>query len=143
VDIGAPELLIILVIGLLIFGSNKLPKLARSLGQASREFKEATSQGWVEEKVTAATTTPTPPAPTAVPPATTPPATTPPATTPPATTPPATTPPVTTTAAAAPHAMTPTTEAPEPSAETAAGPGATVGPPSDARGSDDTTPPGR
>jgi sec-independent protein translocase protein TatA len=38
-DLGAPELLIILVIGLLIFGSNRLPKLARSLGQASREFK--------------------------------------------------------------------------------------------------------
>ena len=54
-DLGAPELLIILVIALLIFGSNKLPKLARSLGQASKEFKEATSGNWVEEKVTAAT----------------------------------------------------------------------------------------
>jgi sec-independent protein translocase protein TatA len=128
VDIGAPELLIILVIGLLIFGSNKLPKLARSLGQASREFKEATSQGWVEEKVTAATTTPTPPAATAVPDATTPDATTPDATTP---------------TAAAPGATTPTTEAPEPSAETAAGPRATVGPPGDAGPSDDRTPPGR
>src|SRR5438067_12459912 len=61
VDLGAPELLIILVIALLIFGSNKLPKLARSLGQASREFKAATSEGWVEEKVQAHTTpTPTP-----------------------------------------------------------------------------------
>jgi len=39
VDLGAPELLIILAIALLIFGSNKLPKLARSLGQAQREFK--------------------------------------------------------------------------------------------------------
>jgi sec-independent protein translocase protein TatA len=44
VDLGAPELLIILAIALLIFGSNKLPKLARSLGQASREFKAATQQ---------------------------------------------------------------------------------------------------
>jgi sec-independent protein translocase protein TatA len=70
VDIGAPELLIILVIGLLIFGSNKLPKLARSLGQASREFKAATSQGFLEEKVTAAATTP--PAATTVPAITTP-----------------------------------------------------------------------
>ena len=61
VDLGAPELLIILVIALLIFGSNKLPKLARSLGQASREFKAATSEGWVDEKVQAHTTpTPTP-----------------------------------------------------------------------------------
>ena len=41
-DLGAPELLIILVIALLIFGSNKLPKLARSLGQASKEFKAGT-----------------------------------------------------------------------------------------------------
>ena len=74
-DIGAPELLIILVIGLLIFGSNKLPKLARSLGQASREFKAATSPGWVDDKVTEATTTP--PAATTVPPTGTPAATTP------------------------------------------------------------------
>jgi len=44
VDLGAPELLIILAIALLIFGSNKLPKLARSLGEASREFKTATTQ---------------------------------------------------------------------------------------------------
>ena len=62
-DIGAPELLIILAIALLIFGSNKLPKLARSLGQASKEFKAATSEGWVDEKVQAhmaPTPTPTP-----------------------------------------------------------------------------------
>jgi len=50
VDLGAPELLIILVIVLLIFGSNKLPKLARSLGQASREFKAGTTEGWQEDR---------------------------------------------------------------------------------------------
>ena len=44
-DPGAPELLIILVIALLIFGSNRLPKLARSLGQASREFRAGTQEG--------------------------------------------------------------------------------------------------
>lgn len=38
--LGPPELLIILVIVLLLFGGAKLPKLARSLGQAQREFKE-------------------------------------------------------------------------------------------------------
>jgi sec-independent protein translocase protein TatA len=37
--LGAPELLIILVVVLLLFGSTRLPKLARSLGQASKEFK--------------------------------------------------------------------------------------------------------
>jgi sec-independent protein translocase protein TatA len=51
VDLGAPELLIILLIALLIFGSNKLPKLARSLGQASREFKAGTTEGWLEDHV--------------------------------------------------------------------------------------------
>ncbi len=44
-DLGAPELLIILAIALLIFGGNKLPKLARSLGQASREFKQGVNEG--------------------------------------------------------------------------------------------------
>jgi len=40
-DLGAPELLIILVIGLLVFGSNRLPKLARLPRAASKEFKSA------------------------------------------------------------------------------------------------------
>jgi sec-independent protein translocase protein TatA len=38
-NIGAPELLIILGVLVLIFGSTQLPKLARSLGQAQKEFK--------------------------------------------------------------------------------------------------------
>ncbi len=38
-NLGPTELLIILAIVLLIFGSAKLPKLARSLGEASKEFK--------------------------------------------------------------------------------------------------------
>jgi sec-independent protein translocase protein TatA len=38
-DLGAPEILIILVIVLLLFGGNQLPKLARSLGQAKRELE--------------------------------------------------------------------------------------------------------
>ncbi|MBV9953210.1 MAG: twin-arginine translocase TatA/TatE family subunit [Acidimicrobiia bacterium] len=37
---GAPELIIVLLIVLLLFGGAKLPKLARSLGEASREFKK-------------------------------------------------------------------------------------------------------
>ena len=41
--LGPTELLIILVIVLLLFGSTKLPKLARSLGQAQREFKQGVS----------------------------------------------------------------------------------------------------
>lgn len=39
--LGAPELLIVLVIVLLLFGSTRLPKLARSLGSAKAEFEQA------------------------------------------------------------------------------------------------------
>ncbi|MGH9183623.1 MAG: twin-arginine translocase TatA/TatE family subunit [Acidimicrobiales bacterium] len=42
--IGAPELLIVLIIILLVFGGAKLPKLARSLGEAQREFRKGTSE---------------------------------------------------------------------------------------------------
>ena len=38
--LGAPELLIVLAVVLLLFGSTRLPKLAKSLGQASKEFKK-------------------------------------------------------------------------------------------------------
>ena len=44
-NLGAPELLIILVVVLLLFGSTRLPKLARSLGQASKEFKQGVQEG--------------------------------------------------------------------------------------------------
>ena len=46
--LGAPELLIILVIFMLIFGAAKLPKLARSLGESSKEFKRGLSEGAAE-----------------------------------------------------------------------------------------------
>jgi sec-independent protein translocase protein TatA len=39
-DIGPAELLIVLAVVLLLFGSKKLPELARGMGQASREFKK-------------------------------------------------------------------------------------------------------
>jgi sec-independent protein translocase protein TatA len=39
-DVGAPELLIILVVVLLVFGSKKLPELARSMGRATKEFRK-------------------------------------------------------------------------------------------------------
>ena len=38
-NLGVPELLIVLAVVLLLFGSTKLPKLARSLGEASKEFR--------------------------------------------------------------------------------------------------------
>ena len=39
-NIGAFELIIILAVVLLLFGSTKLPKLAKSLGEAQKEFKK-------------------------------------------------------------------------------------------------------
>lgn len=38
-NLGAPEILIILAIVLLLFGANKLPDLARSMGRSARIFK--------------------------------------------------------------------------------------------------------
>jgi sec-independent protein translocase protein TatA len=40
--IGAPEIVFILVIILLLFGSKKIPEVARSLGKGIREFQKAT-----------------------------------------------------------------------------------------------------
>jgi sec-independent protein translocase protein TatA len=44
-DLGAPELLIILVIVGLLFGANKLPGLARGMGSAMHEFKKGQQEG--------------------------------------------------------------------------------------------------
>ena len=42
--IGGPELLIILVIILLLFGAKKLPELAKGLGKSMKEFKKAAAE---------------------------------------------------------------------------------------------------
>jgi TatA/E family protein of Tat protein translocase len=42
-NIGMPELILILVVALLIFGPTKLPELARSLGRGLAEFRRASS----------------------------------------------------------------------------------------------------
>jgi len=42
--IGIPELLIILVIVLIIFGANKLPEIGSGMGRAIKNFRKATSE---------------------------------------------------------------------------------------------------
>jgi sec-independent protein translocase protein TatA len=46
--LGMPELLIVLVIFMLVFGVGKLPQVGKALGQGIREFREGT-QGLGEE----------------------------------------------------------------------------------------------
>ncbi|MBL4677895.1 MAG: twin-arginine translocase TatA/TatE family subunit [Mucilaginibacter sp.] len=40
-NIGTPEMILILFVALMLFGGNKLPELARGLGKGIREFKDA------------------------------------------------------------------------------------------------------
>ena len=54
---GGPELIIILVVVLVLFGGSQLPKLAKNLGKAQKEFKEGMSEGANEQS-----STPPPPA---------------------------------------------------------------------------------
>lgn len=50
-----PELIVIMVIALLIFGPKKLPEVGRSIGKALREFKKTTEdiKGKFEEQINA------------------------------------------------------------------------------------------
>jgi sec-independent protein translocase protein TatA len=47
--IGMPELIVIFIIGLLVFGPNKLPELAKSIAKGLNEFKKATQD--IKDKV--------------------------------------------------------------------------------------------
>lgn len=42
-NLGAPEMIVLLLIVVVLFGSAQLPKLARSISQAQREFKRGVS----------------------------------------------------------------------------------------------------
>jgi sec-independent protein translocase protein TatA len=46
---GIPELLVILIIFLLLFGASRLPELGRGLGKGIRNFKDATKDGLGEK----------------------------------------------------------------------------------------------
>lgn len=47
--LGYQELLIILVIVLILFGANRLPELAKSLGSSVKEFKKGVSEAKAED----------------------------------------------------------------------------------------------
>jgi len=49
-NIGGPEILIILVVVLLLFGAKKLPDLARSIGASAKEFKKGVEDGADEDE---------------------------------------------------------------------------------------------
>ena len=40
-SLGWPEIILILIVVLMLFGANRIPEIARSLGKATREFKRA------------------------------------------------------------------------------------------------------
>jgi TatA/E family protein of Tat protein translocase len=48
---GGSELIIILLVLLLLFGASRLPKLARSMGQAGKEFKTGLKEGYKDQPV--------------------------------------------------------------------------------------------
>ena len=43
-SIGMPELIVIFVVALVVFGPSKLPELGKSLGEAIRGFKKSVSE---------------------------------------------------------------------------------------------------
>jgi sec-independent protein translocase protein TatA len=60
-NLAGPDLLIILLIVLVLFGAKKLPELARGMGQAVKEFQKAKDE-FNDELHKAGTTTPAAPA---------------------------------------------------------------------------------
>jgi sec-independent protein translocase protein TatA len=50
-NFGLPELLVVLILALLLFGAGRLPEVAKSFGQAIREFKKSMAGDSDEEPV--------------------------------------------------------------------------------------------
>ncbi|HLV89695.1 MAG: twin-arginine translocase TatA/TatE family subunit [Acidimicrobiales bacterium] len=57
--IGGPEILLILLVILLLFGASKLPALARSLGASAKEFRKGIEQGAQDAEASQSDTTDT------------------------------------------------------------------------------------
>jgi sec-independent protein translocase protein TatA len=63
--LGVDGIIILVVVVLVLFGSTQIPKLARSLGSAQKEFKKGLDEGAADDPQTGATAAqaaPTPPA---------------------------------------------------------------------------------
>jgi len=61
-DVGGPELMMVMLVMLLLFPSKRIPELARGIGKTLREFKRAAS-GFEDELRRAMETPPSPPQP--------------------------------------------------------------------------------
>lgn len=48
---GGLEMILLFLVILLVFGASRLPKLARSMGQAGKEFKSGLKEGYVAQPV--------------------------------------------------------------------------------------------
>jgi len=48
--LGLPEMIIVLVIALVLFGPSKLPDAGKSLGETIKNFKKGMAEGVAEEK---------------------------------------------------------------------------------------------
>ena len=60
-QLGGPELIIILVIALMIFGAGKLPEVGSALGRGIKEFKKSTTEEPQQLSASAAQPAPAPP----------------------------------------------------------------------------------
>lgn len=60
---GGPEWIIILIVVLVLFGGAQLPKLAKNLGKAQKEFKDGLADGQKPGEVSSNTTNTTPSSP--------------------------------------------------------------------------------
>jgi sec-independent protein translocase protein TatA len=49
-NLGSSELIIVLIIVLLVFGGSQLPKLAKNLGKAQKEFKDGLADGMKDDE---------------------------------------------------------------------------------------------
>ena len=56
-NLGPTEILIVLLVVLVIFGGSQIPKLARNLGQAQKEFRKGLTEGDTDAHTTAPTGT--------------------------------------------------------------------------------------